>query len=128
MLRDFPQTRSPIRQLADAAAQPAYLLDGRTWTKGTGQRFLEGQAFSVNTTPSGFLATGPSGSDSCRGGIWASTDGRAWACVASDPAFEGFGPYAAAGSPATEVVVGLGNGSEPTDAGEPGIIWWRPVP
>lgn len=102
--------------------------DGRTWTKGTGDRFLEGQAFSVNATPSGFIATGPSGSDSCLGGIWASTDGRAWACVASDPGFEGFGPYAAAGSPGTEVVVGLGNGSEPTDAGEPGAIWWRPVP
>jgi hypothetical protein len=101
--------------------------DGRTWTKGTGQRFLNGQAFSVNATPSGFLAAGPSGADSCLGGIWASSDGKAWTCVASDPAFEGFGAYAAAGSPATEVVVGLGNGSEPTDAGEPGVIWWRPV-
>jgi hypothetical protein len=101
--------------------------DGKTWTKGTGDSFAEGQAFSVNATPSGFIATGPSGSDSCNGGIWTSPDGRAWSCVASDAGFDGFAPYAAAGSPSVEVVVGLGNGEGASD-GEPGAAWWRPVP
>ncbi len=101
--------------------------DGTTWTKATGDRFLEGQAFSVNATPSGFIATGPSGPDSCNGGIWTSVDGRAWSCVASDPGFDGFAPYAAAGSLSVEVVVGLGDGQNTAD-GEPGAIWWHPVP
>jgi len=103
-------------------------VDGRTWTKATGERFATGQVFSVTATPEGFLATGPSGVDSCRGGIWASADGKDWRCIAQDLPFEGFAPYAAASSPTVEVVVGLGNGSVPTETGEPGAVWWRPVP
>ncbi len=43
-------------------------------------------------------------------------DGRSWACIASDPAFSGLAPYAAAASSSVEVVVGLG------------AIWWREIP
>lgn len=102
-------------------------IDGTTWIEGTSADFLEGQAFSVNAVPTGFLATGPSGSGGCPDGIWASRDGRAWSCAATDPALSGFAPYAAAGSPSVEVVVGLGDRHEAVD-GEPGAVWWRPVP
>ena len=83
-------------------------IDGRTWSAGSGDRFLEGQLFGVAATATGFLATGPSGANSCLGGIWSSTDGRSWTCAAEDPAFEDFAAYAAAGSPDVEVVVGFG--------------------
>jgi hypothetical protein len=98
--------------------------DGRTWQRATGDRFLGGQLFSVTSTPEGFLATGPSGEPSCSGGIWSSADGRSWTCIASDPAFAGFCPYAAAASLSVEVVVGLFNGESPA----PGAIWWRGIP
>jgi hypothetical protein len=102
-------------------------VNGQIWTKGTGDSFVDGQAFSVNGTPSGWLVTGPSGSDGCLGGIWASSGAETWSCAATDQALEGFAPYAAAGSPSVEVVVGLGDSSGPSDAGEPGAVWWRPV-
>jgi len=102
--------------------------DGRTWAKATGERFLTGQVFSVVATPEGFLATGPSGADSCRGGIWGSADGRAWRCLAADPAFEGFAPYAAAASASVEVAVGFGPDPADSPEGNPGAAWWRPVP
>jgi hypothetical protein len=102
--------------------------DGRTWAKATGERFLTGQVFSVVATPEGFLATGPSGGDSCRGGIWGSADGRAWRCLAADPAFEGFSPYAAASNGTIEVAVGLGPNPDDAPEGFPGAVWWRSVP
>lgn len=96
--------------------------DGRHWSRATGKRFLYGQLFSVGVVPGGFLAVGPSGSDSCLGGMWASADGRAWACIASKPAFTNFGPYTVAASPDLVVVVGLGaEGSN----GAIGVIWIR---
>jgi len=98
-------------------------IDGRTWSRATGQGFLTGQVFSVTTTPVGFVATGPSGSESCLGGIWESTDGRSWSCAASEPPFAGFGPYAAAASPSIVVAVGLHSGGPDTDAGLPGEVW-----
>jgi len=102
--------------------------DGRTWAQATGDRFADGQAFGVASTPAGFLATGPSGEPSCRGGIWASTDGRAWRCVASDPPFEGFSPYAAAASSSLEVAVGLNSNAPDSGAGAPGAVWRWPLP
>jgi len=105
--------------------------DGRTWAPASVERAREGQVFGVAATPTGFLATGPSGDTSCLGGIWSTTDGSAWACEASDPAFEGFGPYAAAGSPTIEIAAGLtsfGCGEDECPTGFPGAIWWRPIP
>jgi len=106
--------------------------DGLAWRPATVDGGVEGQVFDVAATSSGFLATGPSGASSCLGGIWSSTDGTAWTCEATDPAFEGFGPYAAAGSPTADVAVGLTNvGCEDESAcpnGLPGAIWWRPIP
>jgi hypothetical protein len=102
--------------------------DGRTWTKATVERGGGGQVFSVAATPGRFLATGPSGRPSCLGGIWSSVDGATWTCEASDPAFDGFGPYAAAGSPTTEVAVGLTSASGDSPDGLPGAAWWRSTP
>jgi hypothetical protein len=112
----------------DTSVRAWWSADGRTWAKATGERFLTGQVFSVVATPEGFLATGPSGADSCRGGIWGSPDGRAWSCIASDPAFEGFGPYAAATNGSVEVAVGLGPSPEDSPEGNPGAAWWRSAP
>jgi hypothetical protein len=105
--------------------------DGITWMPATVEAAIGGQVFDVAATSSGFLATGPSGGSSCLGGIWSSTDGAAWTCDATDPAFEGFGPYAAAGSPTIEIAAGLtsfGCGEDGCPNGSPGAIWWRPIP
>jgi hypothetical protein len=110
------------------SARAWWSADGRSWTEATGDRFAGGQIFGVTATPEGFLATGPSGEQSCLGGIWASTDGRAWQCVASDPAFADFGPYAATASSSVEVAVGLKALANPPPAGLPGAVWWRPLP
>jgi hypothetical protein len=82
--------------------------DGQTWHAASGERFLFGQLLNVASVPTGFLATGPSGAESCLGGIWSSTDGRSWRCVAGDPAFADCTAYAAAASTDIEVVVGSG--------------------
>lgn len=98
--------------------------DGRTWKRGTADDFAYGQLFNVAAIPNGFLATGPSGTDSCLGGIWSSADGDAWTCVATDSSIGGFEAYAAASSPTLSVVVGL-----PTpDVSILSSIWSRPVP
>jgi hypothetical protein len=98
--------------------------DGRSWQRASGDRFRYGQLFGVTATPGGFLATGPSGDLSCLGGMWGSDDGHAWRCVASDPGFAGFAPYAAAASSSVEVAGGLGGGGSPTA----GAIWRRSLP
>jgi hypothetical protein len=124
-------------QRANGDAPPTVMAwrstDGRTWTAASVEGASEGQVFSVAATPTGFLATGPSGDTSCLGGIWSSTDGSAWTCEATDPAFEGFGPYSAAGSPDIEIAAGLTSfgcedDSDPCHEGFPGAIWWRPIP
>lgn len=104
--------------------------DGQSWSKATVERSLHGQVFDVAATPEGFLATGPSGETSCLGGIWASSAGRAWRCVASDPLLAGFGPYASAASSSVEVVVGLTSVGYDEDSpfGLPGAVWWRSLP
>jgi len=104
--------------------------DGTAWSTATVDHWTFGQAFAVAATQDRFLMTGPSGEDSCLGGIWSSTDGASWACEASDPAFEGFGPYAAAGSPTIEVAVGLTSAGWDSSggAGMPGSVWWRAAP
>jgi hypothetical protein len=101
--------------------------DGLTWANAEIERAKGGQVFSVAATPFGFLAVGPSGADSCLGGIWSSIDGRAWRCEASAPGFEGFGPYAAAGSDTVQVVVGLTSAGvdEESPNGLPGASWSR---
>ncbi len=103
---------------------------GTTWSEGSVETPANGQVFSVTATPSGFLAAGPSGDSSCLGGIWDSTDGRAWRCVATDPAFAGFGPYAVAASDTLEVAVGLGVAGWDENAGRgmPGAVWVRRLP
>lgn len=103
--------------------------DGRGWSKAAVDKALDGQVFSATTTPAGFLATGPSGADSCLGGIWASTDGRRWRCDAAAPAFAGFGPYAAAANDAVVVAVGLTSAGvdEESPDGLPGAAWVRPL-
>jgi hypothetical protein len=106
--------------------------DGVTWTPATIQRPRDGQMFSATPTTHGFLAVGPSaaGPKGCGGGIWESTDGRAWRCIAQDRAIQGFGPSAAAASATVEVAVGLTDAGydEESGAGFPGAIWWRPTP
>lgn len=104
--------------------------DGLAWTAGPVEGAETGQVFSVAATTGRFLATGPSGVDSCLGGIWSSGDGARWACEATDPAFAGFGPYAAAGSPTIEVAVGLTSvgWDESGGHGLPGAVWWRAAP
>lgn len=104
--------------------------DGQSWSEATVERSLHGQVFDVAATPEGFLATGPSGEPSCLGGIWASSAGSAWQCVASDPLLAGFGPYASASSSSVEVVVGLTSVGyvEDSPSGLPGAVWWRPIP
>src|SRR4051812_37372571 len=102
--------------------------DARTWRRARVARAAGGQVFSVASTPNGFLATGPSGGTSCLGGIWSSSDGATWTCVASDPAFTGFGPYAAAGSPSIEIAVGLTSADDDAPDGLPGAAWWRTTP
>ena len=103
--------------------------DGRGWSKAAVDKAEDGQVFSATTTPAGFLATGPSGADSCLGGIWASTDGRRWRCDAAASAFAGFGPYAAAANDAVVVAVGLTSAGvdEESPDGLPGAAWVRPL-
>ena len=118
---------------AAASGAPVVLAwrsaDGQTWTPATVEGAEEGQVFSVASTTTGFLATGPSGDTSCLGGIWSSTGPDVWSCVASDDGFAGFGAYAAAGSPTVDVAVGLTEvGWDPNGTlGMPGAVWWRPV-
>jgi hypothetical protein len=97
--------------------------DGLSWARGTSDSFASGQLFHVAVVPGGFLATGPSGSDSCLGGTWSSTDGASWSCIAIDPAFTNFAAYAAAASPTLEVVVGFDSTN-----GTGSIVWSRPLP
>ena len=98
--------------------------DGRTWRRGSASDFLNGQLFTVASVPGGFLGTGPSGTDSCLGGIWFSTNGSAWTCTATDSSIGGYAAYAAAASPTTMVVVGLAT----TEVSIQASIWTRPVP
>jgi hypothetical protein len=98
--------------------------DGRTWRRGTAGDFLYGQLFRVTAVAGGFIGTGPSGTDSCLGGIWFSTDGGAWTCIATDSSIGGYAAYDAAASPTTMVVVGLPT----TEVSIQASIWTRPVP
>ena len=96
--------------------------DGRTWQRGTGERFHYGQLWNVASVPGGFLGTGPSGPDSCLGGIWSSADGTTWSCIAADAPFNGSVAADAAASPTVELVVGYDT------SGGASILWTRPVP
>jgi len=107
----------------DGSALAWISTDGLKWVRASSDSFASGQIFHVAAVPNAFLATGPSGSDSCLGGIWSSTDGAAWSCVATDPAFTNFAAYAAAASSTTEVVVGF-DGTN----GAGSIVWTRPLP
>jgi hypothetical protein len=109
-------------------ARAWWSTDGEAWTKATVDLPIDGQVFSATSTPNGLLAVGPSGA--CLGGIWSSADGMAWTCEATDAAFTGFGPYAAAASSTIEVAVGLTSAGwdESGDLGMPGSIWVRTLP
>jgi hypothetical protein len=107
----------------DNSARAWWSADGRTWSEATGQWFEGGQVFGLASTPNGFVAVGPSMSSRCIGGIWESADGRAWTCAASEPAFAGFGPYAAAASPSVVIAVGLDAAGPDSDEGFPGAVW-----
>jgi hypothetical protein len=114
------------------AARAWWSTDGLTWSPADGEGFASGgevdvRLGSVTPTSAGFLAVGIS-TGGCRPGIWASSDGRAWRCVASDPAFTGFGPYAAAASSSVEVAVGLTSVLDPSPNGLPGAVWRRTLP
>ena len=103
--------------------------DGRSWTDAEGQGFPSGGEVDVRlervvTTPSGFLATGFS-TGSCTGGIWASTDGTSWQCLAADAGFQGFSPSAVASSLDVEVVVGH---AATSDGAAMGAVWRRSLP
>jgi hypothetical protein len=101
--------------------------DGRTWSKAAVDKAANGQVFGAATTPIGFVATGPSGPESCLGGIWASTDGRRWRCDGAASALEGFGPYAAAANDSVVVAVGLTSAGWDEESGDgmPGAAWVR---
>ncbi len=111
-------------------ARAWWSADGTTWSEASIESATGGQLFSVTATPRGFLAVGPSGGASCLGGIWDSADGRAWRCVATDPAFAGFGPNAVAVSDTVEVAAGLGvaGWDDSTGEGIPGAVWVRSLP
>ena len=112
----------------DVSVRAWWSTDGRTWSEANGEGFLSGQVFGLTSTPAGFLATGPSGPQSCLGGMWESADGRDWVCVADDPSFSGFGPYAAAAAPSVVVAVGLDAGAPDSDQGNPGAVWRKLLP
>lgn len=114
------------------AARAWWSTDGLTWALADGDNFLSGgeievRLTSVTVAPDGFLAAGFS-SGGCVGGLWTSSDGRAWRCVALDPAFAGFTNYAAAASTSVEVAVGLEVSTNPSPAGLPGAVWRRTLP
>jgi hypothetical protein len=109
------------------SARAWWSSDGRAWSEATGEWFGGGQVFGLTATPEGFVVVGPPISSRCLGGIWESADGRAWTCVASDPAFAGFGPYAAAASPSIVVAVGLDAAGPESDQGFPGAVWVKQV-
>ena len=101
-----------------------YSIDGgATWQRAVGERFVGGQLFAAAAIPSGFVATGPSGRTSCWGGIWLSSDGASWDCVAEDRSFNKFAAYAGAASPTTLVVVGSGGAERNLDA----TVWVHEV-
>jgi hypothetical protein len=107
-------------------ARAWWSTDGKTWTRAPIDLPIDGQIFGVAPAPAGLLAVGPSGA--CLGGIWSSTDGTAWTCEATDPAFSGFGPYAAAASSTIEVAVGLTSAGQTSGSGLPGSVWVRALP
>jgi len=95
--------------------------DAAKWTGAKGDKFLYGQIFGLAAVPTGYLAVGPSGPDSCLGGIWSSIDGMSWKCEASSVGFKGFLPYASASSPTLEIAVGFGTPS----GAMTGAVWMR---
>ena len=116
----FVAVGSVLSQDVGGSAVAWWSSDGRTWARGRGDGFLNGQMFDVAAVRGGFLATGPSDGDRCLGGIWSSADGGTWTCVAGDPTFADGAGIAVAASPQVEVVVGSVTGAA--------AIWTRPVP
>jgi hypothetical protein len=114
------------------AARAWWSADGLAWRPAEGEDFQSGGEVSVIptsviSTPDGFLMTA-STNGGCTGGIWTSTDGRAWQCVARGPAFAGFRGNGVAASSSVEVVVGLTSVADPSSAGLPGGAWRRVLP
>jgi hypothetical protein len=108
---------------------------GQAWWSASGEQWagadFEGAAFahSVTATPRGFLVTGGV-SPGCLGGIYSSTDGRAWRCDAPVAGFNWLEPVAIASSDTVEVAIGEWfNGKTPEDPppAETRAIWYRAV-
>jgi hypothetical protein len=114
------------------SARAWWSADGTAWTTAEGDFFESGGEVSVTpsgvtATPDGFLAAA-STSGGCTGGLWASTDGRTWRCVALDAAFAGFRPHAVAASESVEIAVGLGSARLPSSEQMAGVVWRRLLP
>jgi hypothetical protein len=90
--------------LADesSAAIAWWSASGSSWSKADADGAAD-VAVGATGTPDGFLALW---AGDCLGGVWASTDGHAWHCDATEPGFVGFSPAAVTASDAVEVVVG----------------------
>jgi hypothetical protein len=116
-----------VGQTFAMAGSPAAMVwwsdDGSTWSAASVELSLGGAMSQVAAVPTGFMAVGPSGSPSCLGGVWSSSDGQAWQCVASDAAFQGFAPADVAASSSREVVVGFGSPHGALN----GSIWYRDI-
>lgn len=103
---------------------------GSPWSAGT----IDGVTDypTVNATQTGFIGTG--GVDGvCAGGIWSSTDGRAWACDGPAAGFSGIHPVAVAASSTVEVAMGVwfgGNTPGFNATAPPGVgrFWYRSLP
>jgi hypothetical protein len=111
-----------------ARARAWWSTDGRTWHAAKVAHDGDSQLFHVSATGGELLATGPS--SGCPGGIWASADGRSWACAADGARIGLFGAYDSAGSTTIEVAAGLTNEGYDENGGEglPGAVWWRQQP
>lgn len=114
------------------AARAWWSVDGRMWTDAPGEGFeahgeTSTRLAAVTATRAGFVAAGPS-DGACRGGIWGSSDGRAWQCATADEPITELVPYATAASDTLTIVVGLANVTDPPLDGLPGAAWLRRLP
>jgi hypothetical protein len=106
-----------------STARAWWSTDGRSWAKASVEDAADGQLSDVTITPKGFLATGWSAG--CRGGIWASGDGRSWQCDLSDAGTDGFIPAVAASSGGVEIAIGATNPADEDVTPAMSVVWSR---
>ena len=108
---------------------------GQAWWSSSGGPWMRAAIEGVTdlpivaATPDGFLATGGL-TGGCLGGIWSSTDGRAWVCDAPAAGFDGLQPVVVAAADSIEVAItawhgGNTPGIEATPPPGVGAIWYR---